>query len=462
MLTYSLEDRGGLTLYEYLYRRIRDDILSGTLAVGEKLPSKRALSEHLGVSVITVEGAYQQLEAEGYVHTRPRSGFFVSRVEPSLSARQPAADIPPGPAPVWKLDLKTNRVDAARFPLSTWARLTRQVLSEEGAAILSPLPHQGLLALRRAICSDLRDFRGLSASPEQIVIGAGAEYLYLLLAQLLGRDTVLAVEDPGYPKIRQVYEKSGVRCVSLPLDGEGMNPDALRASGAGAAHLSPSHQYPTGLVTPIRRRQELLRWAEKTGGVIIEDDYDSELRFTGRPIPPLQSIDSGGRVAYLNTFSQTIAPSMRVGFLVLPPRLLEQYRREMNFYACTVPATEQFVLTRFLEGGYYEQHLARMRTEYRLRRAAVLEAFARSAFAERVHIAEQGAGLHFLLRLDTARSDGELDVRAREKGVRLGFLSEYTQRREAAFDHTLVVNYAGLEKERLTEAVELLTEIFAE
>lgn len=462
MLTYSLEDRGGLTLYEYLYRRIRDDILSGTLAVGEKLPSKRALSEHLGVSVITVEGAYQQLEAEGYVHTRPRSGFFVSRVEPSLSARQPAADVPPRPTPEWKLDLKTNRVDAARFPLPTWARLTRQVLSEEGAAILSPLPHQGLPALRRAICSDLRDFRGLSASPEQIVIGAGAEYRYLLLAQLLGRDTVLAVEDPGYPKIRQVYEKSGVRCVSLPLDGEGMNPDALRASGAGAAHLSPSHQYPTGLVTPIRRRQELLRWAEKTGGVIIEDDYDSELRFTGRPIPPLQSIDSGGRVAYLNTFSQTIAPSMRVGFLVLPPRLLEQYRREMNFYACTVPATEQFVLTRFLEGGYYEQHLARMRTEYRLRRAAVLEAFARSAFAERVHIAEQGAGLHFLLRLDTARSDGELDVRAREKGVRLGFLSEYTQRREAAFDHTLVVNYAGLEKERLTEAVELLTEIFAE
>lgn len=462
MLTYSLEDRGGLTLYEYLYRSIRGDILSGTLAVGERLPSKRALAEHLGVSVITVEGAYQQLEAEGYVHTRPRSGFFVSRVERSLPARQATADVPPQPVQEWKLDLKTNRVDAARFPLTTWARLTRQVLAEEGAALLSPLPHQGLFALRRAICSDLRDYRGLSASPEQIVIGAGAEYLYLLLAQLLGRDTVLAVEDPGYPKIRQVYEKSGVRCVSLPLDGEGMNPDALRASGAVAAHLSPSHQYPTGLVTPIRRRQELLRWAEETGGFVIEDDYDSELRFTGRPIPPLQSIDGGGRVAYLNTFSQTIAPSMRVGFLVLPPRLLEQYRRELDFYSCTVPATEQFILTRFLEGGYYEQHLARMRTEYRLRRAAVLEAFRRSAFAGRVHIAEQGAGLHFLLRLDTARSDGELDTRARKLGVRLGFLSEYTRRREAAFDHTLVVNYAGLEKERLPEAVELLTEIFAE
>jgi GntR family transcriptional regulator/MocR family aminotransferase len=457
-----MEDRGGLTLYEYLYRCIRGDILSGTLEVEQKLPSKRALAEHLGVSVITVEGAYQQLEAEGYVHTRPRSGFFVSRVERSLPARQMTADVQPRPEPEWKLDLKTNRVDVAKFPLATWARLTRQVLAEEGPALLSPLPHQGLFALRRAICNDLRDYRGLLALPEQIVIGAGAEYLYLLLAQLLGRDTVLAVEDPGYPKIRQVYEKSGVRCVSLPLDREGMDPDALRASRAGAVHLSPSHQYPTGLVTPIRRRQELLHWAEETGGVVIEDDYDSELRFTGRPIPPLQSIDGGGRVAYLNTFSQTIAPSMRVGFLVLPPRILEQYRRELDFYSCTVPATEQFVLTRFLERGYYEQHLARMRTEYRLRRAAVLETFRRSTFAGRVHIAEQGAGLHFLLRLDTARSDEEMDARARGLGVRLGFLSQYTRRRETAFDHTLVVNYAGLEKDRLPAAVELLTEIFAE
>lgn len=467
MLTYSLEDRGGLTLYEYLYRRIRGDILSGALAVGERLPSKRALAEHLGVSVITVEAAYQQLEAEGYVRARPRSGFFVSQVGRGLPegpspADLPPVDVPPQPEPVWRLDLKTNRVDAARFPLAAWARLTRRVLAQEGPALLSPLPHQGLPALRRAICGDLRDYRGISASPEQIVVGAGAEYLYILLAQLLGRDAVLAVEDPGYPKIRQVYEKSGVRCVSLGLDGEGMNPAALRASGASAAHLSPAHQYPTGLVTPIRRRRELLRWAEERDGIIIEDDYDSELRFTGRPIPPLQGIDGGGRVAYLNTFSQTIAPSMRVGFLVLPPRLLEQYRRELDFYACTVPATEQLVLARFLEEGYYERHLSRMRTEYRSRRAAVLEAFRRSPFAHRVHIAEQGAGLHFLLRLDTKRSDGEIDARARERGVRLGFLSEYTQRREAEFEHTLVVNYAGLERQRLPEAMELLAEIFAQ
>lgn len=191
----------------------------------------------------------------------------------------------------------------------------------------------------------------MAVSPEQIVIGAGAEYLYLLLAQLLGRDTVFAVEDPGYPKIRQVYDACGAACVPIPLDNQGVELAALMRSKARALHISPNHQYPTGLVTPIARRQALLRWAEDTGSTIIEDDYDSEFRYTGRPIPTLQSIDDRGRVIYLNTFSQTISPSMRLGFLVLPPRLLERYRQELGFYACTVPALEQHVLARFIAGA---------------------------------------------------------------------------------------------------------------
>lgn len=215
----------------------------------------------------------------------------------------------------------------------------------------------------------------MAVSPEQIVIGAGAEYLYLLLAQLLGRDTVFAVEDPGYPKIRQVYDACGAVCAPIPLDGQGVELSALERSGAKALHISPNHQYPTGLVTPIVRRQALLRWAEDTGSTIIEDDYDSEFRYTGRPIPTLQSIDDRGRVIYLNTFSQTISPSMRLGFLVLPPRLLERYRQELGFYACTVPALEQHVLARFIAGGHYERHLSRMRKEYRDRRSATISAF---------------------------------------------------------------------------------------
>ena len=203
------------------------------------------------------------------------------------------------------------------------------------------------------------------------------------------------------------------------------------------------------------------RWAEETDGIIIEDDYDSELRFTGRPIPTLQSIDTGGRVIYVNTFSQTISPSIRVGFMVLPPALLDRYRRELGFYASPVPVLDQHVLARFLSGGRYEQHLSRMRKEYRLRRSAVIAAFQASSFARRISISEQEAGLHFLLRLDTDRSDGELRSRAEARGIRLAFLSDYAASPDNAVPHVLVVNYAGVDPARLEASMPLLAEIFA-
>jgi len=462
MLTYSLNNRGGQPLYEYLYQCIRRDILSGTLRADERLPSKRALAEHLQVSVITVETAYQQLEAEGYLYARPRRGFFVSRVERAPEGPAPSV-VPPEPTePDWVLDLRSNQVDASRFPASIWAKLTRQVLSEGSSSLFTPVPHQGLPALRQAIADHLRDFKGLSVSPEQIVVGAGAEYLYLLLAQLLGKDAVFAVEDPGYQKIRQIYQKWGSSYVPIPLDQNGMDLSALEASGATALHISPSHHYPTGIITTNSRRQALLRWADRVGGTIIEDDYDSEFRFTGRPIPALQSIDHSGRVVYMNTFSQTISPSMRVGFMVLPPRLLEQYRQELGFYACTVPALDQHVLARFLSGGHYEQHLSRMRKEYRLRRDAVLTAFRESPFAHRVTILEQGAGLHFLLRLHSRQEDDTIRQKAEALGVRLGFLSEYSAANRPEYAHTLVVNYAGLDASRLNEATTLLAQVLSE
>lgn len=460
MLTYNLEQRDGTPLYEFLYHCIRSDILNGTLTAGEKLPSKRTLAEHLQISVITVEAAYQQLVAEGYASSQPKRGFFVNQVE---RISPPPAQVSPPLAvdsPVWKLDLSRNQTDLSRFPAATWARLTRQVLSD--GDFLAPAPHQGLLELRQAIAEDLRNFKGMCVLPEQIVIGAGAEYLYLMLAQLFGPQAVFAVEDPGYPKIRQVYQKCGTTCLPVPLDRHGMNPAALKASGATVAHISPTHHYPTGIITPIGRRQALLRWAEETGGFIIEDDYDSEFRFVGRPIPPLQSIDTSGRVVYMNTFSQTIAPSMRVGFMVLPLRLLEQYRAELDFYACTVPVMDQHILARFLSGGHYEQHLSRMRKEYRSRRSAVLEAFQTSPFADRITITEQGAGLHFLLRLKTHRSDSALRQQAEQLGIRLGFLSDYAALPHPDFSHTLVVNYAGLDPSQLKETMALLAEVFQE
>ena len=458
MLTYDLSQRGESPLYEYLYRCIREDILSGRLKAGEKLPSKRSLAEHLELSCMTVESAYSQLEAEGYVRAAPRRGFFVSRLQ-ELPPAPASPRLPPEEAPQWKLDLGQTRVDLGHFPVAAWARLTRAVLAEGGEALLSPLPPQGLPALRKAIAKDLRDRKGMAVSPEQIVVGAGAEYLYVLLAQLLGRGSVLAVEDPGYPKIRQVYGACGLRVSPIPLDDQGVPPEALKAAGARALHLSPSHHYPTGLVTPIARRQALLQWAEETGSLIIEDDYDSEFRFTGRPLPTLQSIDRGSRVIYMNTFSQTISPAMRLGFMVLPPRLLERYRRELYFYANTVPALEQHVLARFLDSGGYGQHLSRMRKEYKARRAQVLSAFRASPFASRMEIREQGAGLHFLLSLSTCESDEALEERAKQLGVKLRFLSEYAAVSKETYAHCLVVNYGGLSPQRLPEAVALLAKL---
>ena len=461
MLTYPLSKESGRSLYEQLYEGIRRDILSGTLPAHQRLPSKRALAQHLEVSIITVQNAYEQLAAEGYIYSQEKRGYYVSPVERPLqaAARQPAP-LPPEPEQkTYFLDLVTNSIDRAYFPFTVWARLMRETLLERDKALLQAAPYNGAEELRRAISDYLRQFRGMNVDSGQIIVGAGTEFLYSLLIQLLGREKCYAVEDPGYSKIAEIYRSHQVNLRQVGLDEKGLSTRLLRRQEADIVHLSPSHHYPTGIVMPIGRRQELLRWAEDTGGTIIEDDYDSEFRFTGRPIPTLQSIDARGRVVYLNTFSQTISPSMRLGFLVLPPRLLEHYRRNLGFYACTVPALEQHVLARFISGGHYERHLARMRKEYRERRGAVLEAFRLSPLSQRVTFSEEGAGLHFLLTLDTARSDDELRRLTSAAGLRLSFLSEYADRPDSVPAHTLVVNYAGLSQSHLPEAVHLLETI---
>lgn len=462
MLTYDLQNRGQLPLYQYVYQCIRQDIATGVLSPGEKLPAKRAFAEHLGVSVMTVEGAYDQLCAEGYLEARPRQGYFVEQDHRpmELAVTPPQAVVETAPT-TWQLDLHSNRIDAQPFPFATWSKLVRQVLSQEGKHLLDPVPSQGVFSLRQAIAQDLRQYRGMSVAPEQILIGAGAEYLYLLLGQLLGNQGAFGVEDPGYGKIRQVYQQAGVQVKPIALDGQGLRPEALVQAGVKIAHLSPSHQYPTGAVMPIGRRQALLRWAQEVDGYLIEDDYDSELRLSGRPIPPLQSIDTQGRVVYLNTFSQTIAPSMRVGYVVLPQKLLARYRQQLYFYASTVPALDQQVLERFLSQGYYQRHLSRMRKEYRLRRGRVLEAFETASFAHQITIQEQGAGLHFLVEVHTAYTVAQLRQRGEAVGLRLGFLSDYGVDFAPA-KPTLVVNYASLDMERLPQAVALLTQVLAQ
>ncbi len=444
MLTYELKKAPGVPLYEALYRCIRGDILAGRLAPGEKLPSKRALASNLKVSKITVEGAYEQLLAEGYIRSREKVGYFVEAVEPParvLPATVPVAAAEETPL----LDLTGG---TGHFPFTVWSRLQRQVMLDYGEKLLQPLPNQGIPELRRAIADHLAGFRGLHADPENILVGAGTDFLYNLLIQLLGRDKTYAVEEPGYSKIRKIYAAGGVRCVSAPMDGLGVVPASLE--NAQVLHISPSHHFPTGLVTPLLRRQELLEWAAgKPDRYIIEDDYDSEFRFAAHPMPAMQSLDRTGKVIYMNTFSKSLAPSIRISYMVLPEGLMEQFRQKLGFYSCTVPSFEQYTLARFLEEGHFEKHINRMRKAYRTTRNRVMDLLQSCPLADRLTIQEENAGLHFLLKIHTDLPDRALAEHWAAAGIRIQPLSAYYHDVQADL-HCLVVNYAGLKDPDLT------------
>ena len=454
MLTYELKKLPGVPLYESLYRCIREDILSGKLPAGEKLPSKRALAANLEVSKITVEGAYNQLLAEGYIRSREKVGYFVETIE-QLS-RQVAEEAPPAQPESDLVDLIAN--SPAKFPFSVWSKLQREVMLDLGEQLLLPLPNQGLWELRQAIAAHLAQFRGMLVSAKNILIGAGTDFLYNLLIQLLGRDKTYAVEEPGYGKIRRIYAAGGVKCISAPMDEKGVLPQALE--DAQVLHISPSHHFPTGIVTAPARRQALLNWASaKPGRWIIEDDYDSEFRFNAHPMAAMHALDIAGRVIYMNTFSKTLAPSIRISYMILPPSLMAQFQKELGFYSCTVPSFEQYTLARFLQQGYFEKHINRMRKFYKTRRNRVLSAIAASPLHPRLTILEENAGLHFLVKVDTGLSDEALVHRCRQAGIRIRSLASYYHGNVPPEQHRcLVVNYSGLSDESLAKLERILSE----
>lgn len=450
MLTYELKKKPGVPLYEALYRCIRQDILTGRLRPGEKLPSKRALAAHLELGKITVEAAYAQLLCEGYIRSQEKVGYFVEDVErpPQPSAPAPSPAQPRQEAPL--LDLTAN--GTGHFPFTVWSRLQREVILDYDRRLLLPLPNQGIPELRQAIAGHLAAFRGMQIAPENILVGAGTDFLYNLLIQLLGRDKVYAVEEPGYGKIRQIYAAGGVKCVSALLDGQGVCPRSL--GEAEVLHISPSHHFPTGLVTPLSRRQELLDWAG-TERWIIEDDYDSEFRFASHPLPAMQSMEPQ-RVIYINSFSKSLAPSIRISYMVLPGALMERFRRELGFYGCTVPSFEQYTLARFIREGHFEKHINRMRRFYQKRRNQVISALADCAAAPRLTILEQNAGLHFLIQVDTHWPDTRLVNWLQGLGIRVQALSSFYHDRSPGDLHQLVVNYSGIDDGNLREALKRL------
>lgn len=443
MLTYDLSEKNK---YYALYVAVRNDILHGNLKAGEKLPSKRALAEHLGVSVITVQTAYEQLLAEGYVFSRERSGYFVAEVNAVKTSAPAYAHESGQKEKRFALDLCSGRAPAKLFPFSTWAKLMRQTLSEEGEHLLERVPCDGDYALKEAIAAYLYRFRGFTVNPQYVVIGAGAEYLYGVIVQLLGRDKPYAVENPVYGRVPQTYALNGAKCVCVPVTDAGADVAAVEKSGACALHISPSHQYPTGAVMPAANRSRLIAWAQATGAYVIEDDYDSEFRLFGKPLQTMAGMN-GEKVIYLNTFSKTLAPSLRMGYMVLPPRLYAVYREIFGSSANVVPLFEQKTLAKMLDGGYFERHVNRLRNYYRGVRSVLLERIA--ALPVKKEIIETGGGLHLTVRLPEFSSDEEIKAAAKERGIKIKCVSDYLSEPAAGYERIAVINYSSVEEVKL-------------
>ncbi len=463
ILTYTLSADRPEPLYEQLYRLLKKDILTGRIPAGSRLPSRRSLSKNLGISAITVEGAYDRLMDEGFVFSEAKRGYFVSDFSPQVPSNRnpPAVCIrQPNRAQSNLITLSSNRALVGSFPFSVWTRLLRETVNELGEELLLPSPCGGIERLREAIASHLTSFRGMTVNPAQIIVGAGTEYLYGLLIQLLGRGRIYCLEDPGYQKPAQIYLSNGANCRWAAMDSCGITVAGAEAAGADVIHISPTHHFPTGITMPVGRRYELLNWAlRQPGRFIIEDDYDSEFRLTGRPVPSLQSIDEHGRVIYMNTFSKTLAPTIRISYMVLPPDLANEYYDRLSFYSCTVSTFEQYTLSRFLSDGYFEKHINRMRLSYARLRKQILREIGESSLSSRITVLENDSGLHFLLRLHTDLEDDTLVSALNARGVSLLPLSLYYRNPAAAPVHTFILNYSSLSVSDLHLALEVLNSL---
>ena len=381
-LIVPLNVQGGRPLYEQIYQYIKDEIRKGNIRPEKQLPSSRELAKSLKVSRSTTQLAYEQLVSEGYLEAVPRKGYFAASLDgifppvaQSVAARpDQKKELSLGIEKEsvrgqlfrekFEVDFSPRGIDLEGFPYATWRKISRSVLKEEDRELFLKGEPQGDLILREAIREYLHAARGVNCDVSQIIIGAGNEYLLMLLSQIIGRDAVIAMENPTYRQAYRVLSGVGHKVLPVGIDKNGFCVKELEGQDVQAAYVMPSHQFPTGTVMPVRRRQELLFWAgEQPGRYLIEDDYDSEFRYKGKPIPALQGMDQNGCVIYMGTFSKAIAPAIRVGYMVLPEALMARYRERLGFYSCSVPLFDQYVLARFISQGYFERHLNRLRRQ---------------------------------------------------------------------------------------------------
>lgn len=461
-------------MYEQLYAYLKTEIRAGRISSGSKLPSQRRLASHLNVSRNTVDAAYQQLLAEGYLHSEPRRGLFVSEL-PENEATNPddranawdsddsALDggicrepVHVANEPLY--DFRYGDVDTQYFPYRLWRQFLMKSLSPEHAHLLQYGDQQGEIELRRQIADYLYQSRGVRCSPEQIVIGAGTQWLMGLLCRLIGRKARYGMEEPGYVRMRMIFEDFGRAPVAVRLDESGIRVSELRQNKVQAVYVTPSHQFPTGTVMSVSRRFELIEWARATGGTIIEDDYDSEFRYERRPIPSLHSLDKYGNTVYVGTFSKSLMPSVRIGYLVLPDKLMNAYQAKGQHYKQTTSRLDQYTLALFMQSGEWTRHLNRMRNLYKKRYLALVAAI-RTYLDQKVRIIGAASGLHLLLEPNNGMTEQELIGAAEKWGVRVYPVADcYIHHPDTSSQvkTQVLLGYAGLNEVAIEEGVKRL------
>ncbi len=449
----AFENDRRIPLYLQLKNKLALDISGGIIPEGVRLPGKRTAAQALGISQNTVDSAYQMLAAEGYITAKPRSGFVVNRVD-ALSAL-PAPELPAyydAEPPIHAADFSTGSISTGLFPLKTWGSLFRDIAANR-PDLLNQGEAQGDYDLRRCIASYLTLSRGVSCTPAQVVVGAGMEYLLSLLCLLFPKHSI-GVEDPGYTRTAKVFASHGLAVKHIKLDTAGICPHSLREQAPDMLYITPSHQFPTGITTPVWRRAELLSWVrEQEGRYLIEDDYDSEFRFDGRPLPCLQGMDRGEQVVYIGTFSRTVAPAVRVAYLILPFHLADRLKAELGFFSSTVSRLEQQTLCRFMSEGHFERSLRRMKNQYRQRRDLFIAGLSEGLRGTNFELESTHTGLSFVLHLPDISDEPNLLAHLKNHGVFSRGIKEYLACPDNAppGGSRLVLGFGALDKESLAD-----------
>ncbi|ACO30622.1 PLP-dependent aminotransferase family protein [Bacillus cereus] len=455
-LTPNLNAKSKIALYVQLYEYIKKEIKDGTIPAFTKLPAKRKLASYLQVSKNTVEAAYEQLLAEGYIESISRKGYFVCKFEQMMDVEGSETEVEEIPFREgnYTFDFTQTGVDTNTFPFTTYRKLINDVWQPHNNDLLFLGHPQGELSLREEIANYLYESRGVRCSASQIVLGAGTQILVKLLFQLL-KGSNYAVENPGYHRKMVVFEQGEKKVQMLSLDRDGICMADLENSDANVVFVTPSHQFPYGMIMPITRRTQLLQWAKKAEDrYIIEDDYDSEFRYSGRPIPALQGLDTDGKVIYMGTLSKALLPSLRMSYIVLPKNLIKKYQKEYLFYTQSVSRMDQEVIRKFLNEGYWEKHIHKMRVVYRKKRDRLVFEIEKY-FSNHVEVIGEDSGLHILLKVHNGMREEELIKAAAKYSIKIYPVSTY-YKADTAPENVVLLGFAILSEEEIEQAVQLL------